>query len=96
MPTARRPTAIGSRHYPNNAINYSGTAFFTGDQYQLGPSPALPNFNVEIYGLEYGTAPNGCDANPAAIVSDLLTNTRYGAQFPTANLDSLDDYQRLL
>jgi hypothetical protein len=81
-------------HYPNNAINYSGTAFFTGDQYQLGPSPALPNFNVEIYGLEYGTAPNGCDANPAAIVSDLLTNTRYGAQFPTANLDSLDDYQR--
>ncbi|MBV8735912.1 MAG: hypothetical protein JO007_01380, partial [Alphaproteobacteria bacterium] len=82
-------------NYPNNAINYSGTAFFTGDQYQLGQSPALPNFNVEIYGLEYGTAPNGCDANPANIIIDLLTNSRYGAEFPPANLDisgSLADY----
>ena len=79
-------------NYPNNAINYSGTAFFTGNHYQLGPNPALPNFNVEIYGMEYATAPNGCDANPAAIVTDLLTNSRYGAQFPLANLDSLDDY----
>jgi Putative phage tail protein len=82
-------------NYPNNAINYSGTAFFTGDQYQLGQSPALPNFNVEVYGMEYGTAPNGCDANPANIVIDLLTNSRYGAEFPLANLDtagSLADY----
>ena len=82
-----------STNYSNNAINYSGTAFFTGDQYQLGPSPALPNFNVEIYGMEFGTAPNGCDANPASIVTDLLNNSRYGAQFPATNLDSLDDYQ---
>ncbi len=75
-------------NYPLNAISYSGTAFFTGDQYQLGPSPAMPNFNVEIYGMEFGTAPNGDDANPANIVTDLLTNPRYGAEFPTANLDS--------
>ncbi len=80
-------------NYPNNAINYSGTAFFTGDQYQLGPSPALPNFNVEIYGMEFGTGPNGCDASPAAIITDLLTNDRYGAQFPPANLDSLENYR---
>ena len=82
-------------NYPNNAINYSGTTFFTGDQYQLGESPALPNFNIEIVGLEAGTAPNGADANPAAIVIDLLTNSRYGAEFPIANLDtsgSLADY----
>jgi hypothetical protein len=79
-------------NYPNNAINYSGTAFFTGDQYQLGMSPALPNFNVEVYGIEAGTAPNGVDANPANIVEDLLTNTRYGAGFPAANLDDLSSY----
>ncbi len=79
-------------NYPNNAIGYSGTAFFTGDQYQLGASPALPNFNVEIVGLEAGTAPNGVDANPAAVVKDLLTNPRYGAEFPPANLDSLADW----
>jgi len=80
-------------NYPNNAINYSGTAFFTGDQYQLGESPALPNFNVEIVGIEAGTAPNGVDANPASIVIDLLTNSRYGAEFPVGNLDTSDSLE---
>ena len=61
--------------------------------YQLGQSPALPNFNVEVYGIESGTAPNGVDANPAAIVTDLLTNPRYGAGFPPASLDNLADYE---
>ena len=77
-------------NYPNNAINYSGTAFFTGDGYQLGESPALPNFNVEVVGIAAGeTSPSGSfDANPADIITDLLTNSRYGAGFPTANLDS--------
>ena len=56
-------------NYPSNAVNYSGTAFFTADQYPLGSSPALPNFNIEIVGMEAGTAPNGVDANPANIVS---------------------------
>ncbi|HXC12680.1 MAG TPA: phage tail protein [Stellaceae bacterium] len=80
---------------PATLLNYSGTAWFDAIQYQLGQSPALPNFNVEIYGLESGTAPNGYDANPAQIVIDLLTNDRYGAEFPAANLDtsgSLTDY----
>jgi hypothetical protein len=83
-------------NYPSNAVNYSGTAFFTADQYPLGSSPALPNFNIEVVGMEAGTAPNGVDANPANIVTDLLTNPRYGAEFPPVSLDalgSLADYQ---
>jgi hypothetical protein len=77
-------------NYSNNAINYSGTAFFTGDGYQLGASPALPNFNVEVVGIAAGeTSPSGSfDANPADIVTDVLTNSRYGAGFPAVNLDS--------
>jgi hypothetical protein len=57
---------------------------------QLGSTPALPNFSAEITGFEVGTVGPGFpgDANPASIVTDLLTNPRYGAGFPLANLDS--------
>jgi Putative phage tail protein len=33
------------------------------------------------------------DANPADIILDLLTNSRYGAGFPAANVASLADYR---
>ena len=71
-------------------LGYSGTCYVTGTPLQLGSTPALPNFSVEITGFEVGTAgPNFLgDANPASIVTDLLTNARYGAGFPAANLDS--------
>src|SRR5438094_926145 len=71
-------------------IRYSGTAYVTGTPLQLGSSPALPNLSFEIYGVAAGTAgPNfPRDARPDHIVTDLLTNPRYGAGFPPANLDS--------
>jgi hypothetical protein len=72
-------------NHPANALGYSGTANFTADNYQLGASGALPNFTVEVLN------PLGCvnqrDGNPAAIAVDFLTNPRYGAGFPAANLD---------
>ncbi|MBV8592318.1 MAG: phage tail protein, partial [Acetobacteraceae bacterium] len=52
----------------------------------------LPNFTFEVFGIESSSGANGLDANPAAIVTDLLTNPRYGANFPAANLDSLSSY----
>src|SRR5882724_2688214 len=71
-------------------IGYSGTAYVTGTPLQLGASPALPNISFEITGLEAGTAgpdfPD--DARPDRIVVDMLTNYRYGAGFPAANLDA--------
>ena len=71
-------------------LGYSGTCYLTGTPLQLGSSPALPNFAVEVTGFEVGTVGSGFlgDANPASIVTDLLTNTRYGAGFPAANLDT--------
>jgi hypothetical protein len=71
-------------------IGYSGTAYVTATPMQLGASPALPNISFEISGLAAGTAGPGYprDARPDHIVSDLLTNPRYGAGFPAANLDS--------
>ncbi|MBV9983152.1 phage tail protein, partial [Bradyrhizobium sp.] len=65
-------------------------AYVTGTPIQLGASPALPNISFEIAGMMAGTAgPNfPHDARPDDIVADLLTNARYGAGFPAANLDT--------
>ena len=71
-------------------LGYSGTSYVTGTPLQLGSTPALPNVSFEITGFAVGTVGPGFpgDANPASIVADLLTNPRYGAGFPSANLDS--------
>jgi hypothetical protein len=80
--------ASGDSNQP--VIGYSGTAYTTGTPMQLGSSPALPNVSFEITGVGAGTAgsPFPNDARPDLIVTDLLTNARYGAGFPAANLDS--------
>jgi hypothetical protein len=71
-------------------IGYSGTCYVTGTPLNLGSSAALPDISFEITGLESGTAgpdfPD--DARPDRIVTDLLTNPRYGAGFPPVNLDA--------
>jgi hypothetical protein len=71
-------------------IGYSGTTYVTGTPMQLGATPALPNISFEVGGAAVGTVGSSYpgDANPAAIVVDLLTNPRYGAGFPAANLDT--------
>ena len=74
-------------NHPAKALSYSGTANFTCANYQLGNTATLPNFSVEIEGIDTGSGVNGFDANPAAVVADFLTNARYGAGFPNANLD---------
>ena len=70
-------------------LGYSGTCYVTGTPMQLGSTPALPNISFEIGGLEAGTAGPGYpgDARPDKIAIDLLTNPRYGAGFPSTNLD---------
>lgn len=71
-------------------IGYSGTGYVSGTPLNLGSSPALPDLSFEITGLAAGTCGPGQpgDARPDRLVGDLLTNPRYGAGFPPANLDS--------
>jgi predicted phage tail protein len=53
----------------------------------------LPNFSFEAEGFcTTGSGATAFDANPADIVVDFLTNARYGAGFPAANIASLADY----
>jgi len=81
-------------NHPDTVLNYSGTANVTLDNYQLGSTASLPNFSFEVIGLEAASGINGYDANPAAIITDFLTNPRYGAGFPAVNLDSLASYSQ--
>src|SRR5271157_100748 len=75
-------------NHPAKAISYSATAAVVLGIYQLGNMATLPNFSFEIISA-FTDGPNGADANPASIVTDFLTNLRYGANFPSANLDTL-------
>jgi len=74
------------------ALGYSGTATVVANDFAMGNTATLPNFSFEVEGLLSLSGTNGFDANPAAIVSDFLTNPRYGAGFPVANLGDLSLY----
>lgn len=76
---------------PNRPVlGYSGTCYCTGDPLQLGESTAVPNVSFEItgFGTRTGQAAFPNDANGAYIITDMLTNSRYGAGFPSANIDT--------
>ena len=71
------------------ALGYSGTANVVANNFNLSTTPTLPNFSFEVIGVASASGVNGLDANPAAIVTDFLTNPRYGAGFPAASLGDL-------
>jgi len=84
------PDPVFASSDPNQpVIGYSGTCYVTGTPMNLGSSSALPDISFEITGFEAGTAGPSFpdDARPDLIVTDMLTNARYGAGFPAANLD---------
>jgi hypothetical protein len=85
------PDPVFASADPNTPVlGYSGTCYVTGTPMQLGGTPALPSLQFEVTGVAAGTAgadfPD--DARPDRIVTDLLTNSRYGAGFPAAHLDT--------
>jgi hypothetical protein len=77
--------------HPVGSVNYSGTCVVTATPIDLGPSPAIPNLSFEINALLYTTGGPAfpVDANPGDVVTAFLTDPRYGAEFPAANLDDL-------
>jgi hypothetical protein len=74
-----------------SGVNYSGTCWVTGTPMDLGSSPAIPNIAFEISGILCTTGGSNwpVDANPGSAIADFLTDLRYGAGFPPANLDNL-------
>src|SRR5689334_23274792 len=80
-----------TRH-AGKALGYSGTATVVANNFAMGNTATLPNFSFEVEGLLSRSGTNGYDANPAAVLSDFLTNPRYGAGFPATSLGDLSLY----
>ena len=76
------------------ALAYRNLAYIAAANFNLGSSPSLPQLTFEVYGLGYGTSVTGIpDVDPVFIITDLLTNARYGAGFPAANIGSWTNYK---
>jgi len=86
------PDPYWETNHSTKALGYSGTATVVANNFAMGDTATLPNFSFEVQGLLSLSGTNGRDANPAAIAADFLTNSRYGAGFPTANLGDLSLY----
>lgn len=79
------PDPVFASSSPNGPIqNYSGTSYAVGTPMQLGASPALPEFQLELRGPGTGTVgPNFLsDANPHFILTSMMWTGRDNANFP--------------
>ncbi len=67
--------------FPTQSLGYSGLSYVTGMAYDLGQSAQMPNLSYEVTGILSG-AIGKPDADPGAVVHDVLTNPLYGVGFP--------------
>ena len=77
-----------SSNYSAQAIAYQGTAYVCAASYQLGQTAGIGNHNFEIFGNLWGSGINGIDADPALVIQDFLTNSQYGAGFPSSSINT--------
>ncbi|AYO85899.1 phage tail protein [Methylobacterium brachiatum] len=85
--TPQQPWAPAMARYPAAALPYNGTAYLASPYFDLGSSATIASIAFEVVGRLAGTAgPLGQDADPAAMISDFLTNAQYGVGFPAAAL----------
>lgn len=74
-------------NFPGQDIAYRGQAYLAASALDLGSSPSLPNITVQVQSLNAFGGPNAVpDVALDVAVNDLLTNTKYGAGFPSAKV----------
>lgn len=73
--------------YPAQAIGYSGLAYVFSAAYDLGDDASVENHSFEVQTPWAITAAG--DADPAEVARDLLTNARYGANFPSSRIGAI-------
>jgi hypothetical protein len=74
-------------NYPAQALGYSGLSCLYSPAYDLGDSAEVANHSFEV--STPWEQSFTVDANPGAIINDILTNPRYGASFPISRMGSL-------
>jgi len=65
----------------NEALSYPYVAYVGCLNIKLGSSPHVPNLNFEVYGLLPFNSGTVDDAEPSAILQDLLTSATHGIGF---------------
>lgn len=75
-------------------IAYHDVAYLASNMYNLGSSATLPSHSFEIIGFFNNTSPaqTPFDVNPATILYDICTNTRYGLAIPPDLIGDLSLY----
>ena len=76
-----------SKH-PSKALGYSQVAYIFSSGLYLGYTPELPNYNYEVAGA-FQVGGGIVDADVAACINSLLTDTGFGCGFPSGFLGSL-------
>lgn len=79
--------AMGTGNF--EALSYPGIAYAAIANYQLGTSPQLGNHNFEVFGIHSDSVGGRVDADPSMVLTELLTNEKFGAGFPAATDFSL-------
>lgn len=69
--------------------NYSGICYVAAKEYELTDSAQVPNHSFVVYGNFSNETPYQIDAKIGSVINDILTNTRYGASFPSELIDDL-------
>lgn len=79
--------------FPSQALGYSGLSYVYQQDMDLGNSASTENHLFEVQGLYAWQASTSVpDADPADIIADVLTNSRYGAGFPSTQLPAQTNY----
>ena len=90
---SQSPWGYLTTNHSSQALNYHGLAYLAVASYQLGTSPQLPNHNFEVHGVYSNSISGKSDADASLVVSDLVSNSHYGAGFPSAYLGDFSVYQ---
>ena len=86
---SQSPWGVWATNHSAKALSYAGTAYVCAAAYDLGNSAQLPNLSYEATGLFPNAISGLPDADPKDVVTDILTNPRYGVGFPSARLGDL-------
>ena len=81
-------------NHPTEALAYKNLAYVASSAYDLADQASMPQHLFEVIGILANAGATGIyDADPYDLCYDLLTNTVYGANFPSAKLaDSTGNY----
>lgn len=85
---AQAPWGYLTTKFATQALAYAGTGYVYAMAYDLGQSAQMPNLSYEVTGIGANAISGLPDADPAAVVFDVLTNARYGVGFPAARIDT--------